>query len=234
MPSSISSLFALQALDQTLDAHRTALAAARAALEDDQALIDARASLDDAARAQVDAARVQREHEFEVDDLRAKVEPLDQKLYSGTIKSPKELQELDHQVTTFKEMLAEREAALLDQIAVAEATSAAVNSAQKAIQVLDALRVTDHARLRAEIAQHEAAIAELDAKRAGAAALTEAQVLRVYEQLRPRTGGRAVARVERGMCGGCRIGLPVNIVSRARSGTMLVQCTSCQRILLGS
>jgi predicted nucleic acid-binding Zn-ribbon protein len=46
-----------------------------------------------------------------------------------------------------------------------------------------------------------------------------------------RRQGRAVAKVERGMCGGCRISLPMTVLQKARSGLDVVQCVSCERIL---
>jgi predicted nucleic acid-binding Zn-ribbon protein len=41
-----------------------------------------------------------------------------------------------------------------------------------------------------------------------------------------------VAHVERGMCKGCRITLPMSVLQKARAGVGLVQCVSCERILL--
>jgi len=40
--------------------------------------------------------------------------------------------------------------------------------------------------------------------------------------------------VEQGLCQGCRISLPMSIVQKARAGVGLVQCVSCERILLVS
>jgi predicted nucleic acid-binding Zn-ribbon protein len=43
-----------------------------------------------------------------------------------------------------------------------------------------------------------------------------------------------VAVVERGLCQGCRISLPMSVVQKARAGAGLVKCVSCERILLVS
>jgi len=40
-----------------------------------------------------------------------------------------------------------------------------------------------------------------------------------------------VVKVERGMCQGCRISLPMSVLQKARSGFDVVQCVSCERIL---
>jgi predicted nucleic acid-binding Zn-ribbon protein len=55
--------------------------------------------------------------------------------------------------------------------------------------------------------------------------------LSLYRLLRERLRGVAVAGVERGMCQGCRITLPTNIIQKARQPGALVQCVSCERIL---
>lgn len=178
--------------------------------------------------------KAQKDAEFVVEESKAQVEPLEAKLYSGTIKSPKELQELDHQVNTFKSMLAEREGALLEQLAAVESQTATVEAARSELEAARQEFAERGERLGGEIDQHLGRIAALDARRADAAKLVDPAVLRLYEQLRPRVGGgRALARVERGMCMGCRISLPVNVVSRSRSGDT-VQCTSCQRIIFAS
>ena len=55
--------------------------------------------------------------------------------------------------------------------------------------------------------------------------------LAVYERLRDDRNGYAVAKVERGMCQGCRITLPSGELQRIRNSQDMVQCSSCQRIL---
>ena len=55
--------------------------------------------------------------------------------------------------------------------------------------------------------------------------------LEIYQALRISKQGKAVARVEQGMCQGCRISLPSNQLQLVRAGNRLVQCGSCQRII---
>ena len=74
----------------------------------------------------------------------------------------------------------------------------------------------------------------LDAERGRWTDVIDAPTLGLYERLRSGRQGRAVARVERSICQGCRIGLPSHLVQRVRSGVVLVQCPSCERILVGN
>ena len=63
-------------------------------------------------------------------------------------------------------------------------------------------------------------------------AATDRVWLNLYSILRERRDGSAVATVERSMCQGCRITLPRNIIQKARNPEELVQCVSCERILV--
>ena len=55
--------------------------------------------------------------------------------------------------------------------------------------------------------------------------------LSLYKLLRERKGGVAVARVEQGMCQGCRITLAGGGAAESARSSSLVQCVSCERIL---
>ncbi|MCK4696871.1 MAG: hypothetical protein KAT53_01045, partial [Dehalococcoidia bacterium] len=76
-----------------------------------------------------------------------------------------------------------------------------------------------------------AALATLEQKGKDLAGKLDASSLELYQALRRKRHGRAVAKVEQGMCQGCRIALPMSELQRARLGQELVQCSSCERIL---
>ena len=77
----------------------------------------------------------------------------------------------------------------------------------------------------------EAAIAQLELNRNEMAAKLDTATLKLYENLRSKRQGKAVARVEQGMCQGCRIVLPMNKLQQIKTGHTMVQCGSCERIL---
>ena len=76
-----------------------------------------------------------------------------------------------------------------------------------------------------------ATFARLELSRNEMAARVEPSTLKLYDNLRSRRQGKAVARVEQGMCQGCRIVLPMNKLQQIKTGYSLVQCGSCDRIL---
>jgi len=76
-----------------------------------------------------------------------------------------------------------------------------------------------------------ASLASLEQRREDLAARIDAASLELYQDLRQKRQGRAVAKVEQGMCQGCRLVLSMTELQRARISQELVQCSSCQRIL---
>lgn len=83
-----------------------------------------------------------------------------------------------------------------------------------------------------ETAAAEASLAELVAVRASKSSegISVAD-LETYRGLLKTRDGEALAELGDGLCEGCFVNLPKNIVVRLARGTELVQCPSCDRIL---
>ena len=88
------------------------------------------------------------------------------------------------------------------------------------------------ARVKSLFAEKDSEIERLRAIREEQSTAADRAWLSLYDVLRDRRDGSAVATVERGMCQGCRITLPRNIIQKARNPGALVQCVSCERILV--
>ena len=86
-------------------------------------------------------------------------------------------------------------------------------------------------QLLAEQARLQAALNETEQRHDELASTVVPAVLGLYEALRVKKQGLAVAKIEQGRCQGCRITLPMNELQRTRIGEELVQCSSCGRIL---
>jgi len=225
-------LFGLQETDLLLDKAQARLAEIEDSLAETEELLEARAELE-AKESIVDGIRTQQKEAEEVaEDVRAKAAEIEKKLYAGTVKNPKELQDLDADLRSVKELVARREdelLAILEQAEAAESEAAEVRA--KLAEIEDDWKA-EQAELLVEKRKLEPQAEELRARRDGQAAGVDRSVLSMYDNIRARKGGLGVARLERGMCGGCRITLPVSIMQRVRGGGGVVQCVSCERILL--
>jgi hypothetical protein len=225
-------LFALQETDIALDRALSRLAEIHELTGESDALTTARAWLE-AAKENVHRLKsIQSDVEFEADEARTKASAVEQKLYSGNVTNPKELADLDADLRSLKTNLQHKEDALLVQLEATEEAEAILAQAQSILDATEATWSDDQSHLLAEQAQLEPEIERLRALSESQAAGVARAPLSLYRLLRERRNGEAVAGVERGMCQGCRITLPTGVIQKARIPGALVQCVSCERILV--
>jgi predicted nucleic acid-binding Zn-ribbon protein len=174
----------------------------------------------------------QRESDTDAEDARGKASEIEKKLYGGTVSSPKELEDLEADLKSLRGQLRKREDALLDVMLEMEEAEAALKEAEEALAEIEASWKAEQASLEETQAQLKGEIADLEAKRSRQLDGMDQAALGLYGTLRERRQGAAVAVVERGLCQGCRISLPMSTLQKARAGLGLVQCVSCERILL--
>jgi hypothetical protein len=229
--TSVAQLYALQEIDLALDAGRAALTDITSRLGEAGELEEARAALHGRQEELRAAEKRFKEREFEADELRRKIEPLEARLYQGTVVNPKELADLQRDIDSLKRRRDELEDRALEAMEALEQVQQACSEAQRRATDLDGRYERDQAELRLRQAGVEHEISGLEAERAELAAAIDAALLRLYDQLSVTRQRRAVAKVEGGACQGCRISLPMSVLQRARNAAEPVQCSSCERIL---
>ena len=230
--TSAADLFALQELDLRHDARRALIADIESRLVETEEVLAARETLV-TAEAEVEALRRgQRDFEGRLADLDAKIQPLEKKLYDGSVRNPKELTDLQKEVDSLKgrrRLLDDEALALMESV---EAAARALEAAQTGLRQAETTWQADQHDLRAEQARAQQESASLEAERSQRTQDMDRPELGLYESLRKTKQGRAVARTERGSCQGCRVTLPTHVVQRVRTGAALVQCPRCERILV--
>ena len=123
-------------------------------------------------------------------------------------------------------MLEDKSLGLMDQL---EITRKAIGSSKEELTKLEAECQGQQKQLTAELTQLKTAQTTLEDNRKQLTALFDADTLATYQELRKRKG-LAVAKVEQGICKGCRITLPNTDLQRAKGGGV-VRCSSCGRII---
>ncbi len=173
--------------------------------------------------------RVQR---VEADIQRERAAELESHLYDGQITNPRDLESLEVEVASVKRMLDEQDSELLE-------ISIEIDDSQKKHAEMEQQFVETKAKWEAKEAELTQLMTRLKAERerlAGRreelAATVDPASLRQYENLRRSKGGVAVAKVERGLCQGCRMALPTMHLQQVRTGRQTVLCSTCGRILL--
>ena len=235
MPSLImtiaADLYTLQEIDSAIEAARASLATVEEQLGESEELIAGRQAVEEARDALEGVSKQQRDQEWQVDDLRSRLSDVEGKLYGGSVRNPKELASVQDEANILKGQLRRREDELLDLMVRVEERQTALREAEESLTEVEGRWRQEQKELASEKERLEGELAGLEERRGRQSGLVEAKVLALYDNLWQRGQGRAVVKVERGMCGGCRISLPMTVLQKARSGLDVVQCVSCERIL---
>ncbi len=204
-------------------------------LQEEMASVD---ELGDVVDEEQEAEALLRETERSRGDLEAEVhagaeriQREEQRAYSGRVVIPKELASLNEDIRHGKARKAEQEEELLATLIRLEEVQERVAEARRQVEAARRQAAERKAELVRQQEEIEGRLNELREQRRLRAEQVDTPSMRIYEHLRETRQGRAVARLEQGTCGGCRIVVPTTDVQRARNGDLLVQCPSCRRIL---
>lgn len=227
-------LLALQETDLAIDSAVARLTEIEAQLGETEELIEARQWVDLCRERLHPLEERQRGLDWEAEEVRGKAAAIENKLYGGTVRNPKELEDFQADLTSLRGQLSRREDALLEVMLELEDAETGLRQAEATLAEVQESWKAQQTSLQETRAKLKEEIEELEAKRTRQVDGMDAPALSLYQALRERRQGAAVAVVERGLCQGCRISLPMSIVQKARAGVGLVQCVSCERILLVS
>jgi len=222
-------LHQLQQLDIKLQDRRQVIDEVTRQLSENEALVAAESQLASQKQHLTEANKRQKDFEWELEDLQEKSNRLKNKLYSGTVKNPKELVNLENESGILKKKTGGKEDELLELMSQIEDLETKVEASTKELQEMRQEWQQKQKILNEKKTETESELARLSETRRELAQQISLEVLNLYEQIK-LTKGQAIAKVEQGRCQGCYITLPTSQWQRARSGE-LVQCSSCNRIL---
>jgi len=178
-------------------------------------------------------ARDQKRLEDEIASLNEKAARDDKALYSGSVTNPRELQSLQDEIAALKRRISHLEDQDLELMEQIEPLDAELGQAAASQQSLDGRA----SALRAEIVDEEmeidAALERVTTERATIAEKIEPELLAEYDQLRPRSGGVAIAPLVGTSCGGCHLALSAVEIDRIKKlpSDVPVHCEECGRLL---
>ncbi len=222
-------LYQLQEIDLAIESNEQAQSQIASQLGESKAVMRAQAELTLENQRLEELSHQQHSAEWQIDDLVAKLAIAEDKLYSGEIRNPKELTNLQHEVDGMRakrNQLEDKVLAIMEQV---ETATASVAGKSSELKTLEKEWRSQQQQLSTEMEQLKTTLSELNHKRQLQLAKIGPQAVEFYNELKKQKG-TAVARVEQGICRGCRISLPTTELQRARSDN-LVRCSSCGRIL---
>ncbi|MEA2641685.1 MAG: uncharacterized protein QOF51_3079 [Chloroflexota bacterium] len=226
----IDLLHNLQEIDSQSDAAQAQIAKLTAEIGERRA-VDDRARQVGAARTAVRALQTQQQDlELQAEQHRAKIAADEGKLYGGSVRIAKELENLSHEVAQDKRQLNTVEDELLGVLDQLERATNRQKELETAYVREQRAWLAAQEQAKARLAAAQRAVETLQAQRSSAAQAVDAAARSTYDTLRRQKGGSAVATVHQRTCQACRVTLTPNEEQRARIGNDLVTCNSCGRI----
>ncbi len=181
-----------------------------------------------------DLTREQDRFEREIEQVRARKSRDEERMASGAVNNPKQLQDMEHEVATLTRRQSDLEDGELEVMERVEAVQAELDE-------LVARRTGYLAEREAAEQRRDDAFADIDDEsarstheRAEMAATFPADLLALYDKIRAAEGGVGAGAIERGRCGGCRLDLMNNEKSEVRAAGVedVLRHEECGRIMV--
>lgn len=225
-------LFDLHELDMSMDQCCTELESVEARLADGTALANARAVKSKLEETGKELLRQHTSRSLVVEELQDKYNALEQRLYGGSIRNPHELESLQAESTYAKDQTKEAEDQVLELMIGLDENEEALARSKEKLDEMEQTWVQTQAALSQDRIDLGSRIEQLTIARREIVSRIAAPMLSQYEYVRKSHQGGAMAKVERGMCTGCRLTLPTGELQRVRAARELITCSSCGRILV--
>ena len=222
-------VFELQQVEQLIQAGRKQLDEIDGRISRNEAFEQAGISL---SAAETDLAGLEKQYkelDAEAETLRAQIKQVNDRLYGGKIKNPKELQGYEQEMNMLKANLSKKDDTLLELMEKIEAGKVSVRKLKEVHKSAETAWQAEKGELQAQSDKLKVELAALENKHKEILNSVDRDTLSVYEGIRARRG-QAVVKVEQGRCLGCRVTLSISELNHVR-GNAIVLCDNCGRIL---
>lgn len=228
--SQVDQLMRLQHIDDEIKEGKTRLSQVIRLQSESQTLAVARKQAVDSEAALHDWRGKQTDLNLELSGLNSKAKRSEDRLYSGLVKNPKELEDLQHEIESLGRRRATVEDELLEVMIMVEEAEAENAEAVEALDEIQSEWEKDQEDLRQEQATLVQRIRELSDLRSQQLEIISPASLASYEGAIRRAGTTAVVYLKNNLCQGCQVRVPETLAKTADEGK-LVTCDSCGRIL---
>jgi len=224
-------LHRLQQIDSQLDVMQKRLLQIQEILDQDEAL---RLSADRSHQAEVGLQQARKQltrAEQDVLGQRIKIEQSEASLYSGKIKNPKELQDLQNEVSALKRYLDVLEDRQLEAMLSEEEAIAYNSSARLNLEKIQTQFNQQAVELNQEQEKIHKDMIRVQGERQAALSSIPPEDMKIYKKLRDSRHGIAVTIVTDKTCSACGSTLNTALHYAAHSPNQINTCESCGRIL---
>lgn len=170
--------------------------------------------------------------EHDIQQNESKTRTTDQQLYSGAVKNPKEMQDMQQEIEALRRWHGELENAILETMMAAEEAEAALAEAEAHLEAVTASKGAEHRHLLDEQTALHAQIEQFKQRRQQVLTEITPENLRIYTTMKPGKNHQPVALMQGNTCSICGVAQTVAIEREVRQGIKLVKCSNCERILV--
>ncbi len=181
-----------------------------------------------------DMAAEIRKAEADVAQVRTRRERDQQRLDTGAVTSAKDLEGLQHEITSLDRRIGDLEDAELAVMERLESAQAEQQRAEAELAALDDELAATAATRDAALRDIETEAAQLQAERDKAAGTLPGDLLALYDKVRGQHGGVGAAAMRQRRCEGCRLELNAADVREIATTPHdeVLRCPECQRLLV--
>ncbi len=173
----------------------------------------------------------QNDAELEAQALSQRIKDTEDRLMSGQVQNPKELQSLQASVEAMRRQRVSVEDRSVEALMKAEELAVRLQEQQEKLDRMETEWESKQAAIEEELEKRKQEYVYLKQLRAQVVAAIDADMLEQYEYLRQRKNGIAVAQLQEDACSACFMQVPTSVVSAVRRGEDLTYCPSCGRLL---
>jgi predicted nucleic acid-binding Zn-ribbon protein len=231
LTSQATLLYRLQTVDLAIGQRQNRLSEIEKVIGANQEVVQAQQQLQAADQSLAPWQTRSRNLDLEIKSVVQKIQATEQSLYSGSVKNPKELREMENEIESLRKRQGQLEDEMLEAMVRVEDGQVVVADARQALNKVQALWAGSQTDLLDEKQRLETELEGLRGQRKQAAAAVEPASLTKYEALRPKKRGQAVALLQGDSCVSCGVEQTSMIAQQVRQGAQIIYCGSCGRIL---
>jgi len=228
--SQVRVLYNLQQLDSEIKEKKQRLGEVLRAQKETTELQAARQWMETAVTNLKSAQAKRQNLNLELESLNSKAKRSEERLYSGNVKNPKELSDLQHEIEALGRRRVALEDEILEAMVLVEDAETEKAAADKSLTAVEARWQQHTAVLQKEQQELALRLHRLMGDREKQAALLSPDSRAQYDTLAKRKGNVAVAGLKGNECQACFMTVSATKVKSAERGE-LVHCGGCGRIL---
>src|SRR5688572_9427171 len=231
MSPDLQRLIKLQQLESTITDAKATLAAHPQRLADaDARLNESKQAVEEAKGRLKDNQEARRNLEKDVAVYQGRLTKVKDEL--SLVKTNKEYQAMQHEITTAQSDLGAVEEKVLERMLDADTIAADVKRAEATLTTRQEEIDAEKKELTEELASVETSLKEASEARVELVKGLDARLMAIFEQVARVRKGVAISTATRdGLCSACHVRLRPFVFQQIRQNDAIIQCESCQRVL---